>query len=112
VSLDCEMFPYILDGENKETPHVIRLSIIHEHGYCVFDRIMDPGKDTVFQKKRIGQTRYVEQFVHKISRNIVSNSPAPSTFREEVKLLLNDQIIIGHSLVNDLKVVFYIDDRL
>ena len=93
LSMDCEMVGVGPDGKDSI---VARVSIINFYGDCVYDKYVKPTKKVTDFRTEISGIRPGD----------FKNAEDFRTVRSEVSEILKDRILVGHSLMHDLKALF------
>lgn len=94
VGLDCEMVGV---GEDGSDSILARVSIVNQHGHPVYDKYVKPT-ETV--------TDYRTEFSGIRPHNLRDGALPFKTVQAEVAEILKNRILVGHSLTNDLQVLF------
>lgn len=94
IGLDCEMVGV---GEGGVDSILARVSIVNQHGHPVYDKYVKPT-ETV--------TDYRTAFSGIRPHNLRQDAVPFKTVQEEVADILKNRILVGHSLSNDLQVLF------
>ncbi|KAM6243704.1 RNA exonuclease 4 [Porphyrio hochstetteri] len=93
VAMDCEMVGV---GPKGEESIVARVSIVNQFGKCVYDKYVKPTEEVTDYRTAVSGIR---------PENIRTGEDF-RTVQKEVADILNGRILVGHSLRNDLKVLF------
>ncbi|XP_064027490.1 RNA exonuclease 4 [Pogoniulus pusillus] len=93
VAMDCEMVGV---GPKGEDSIVARVSIVNQFGKCIYDKYVKPTEEVTDYRTAVSGIR---------PQNIKSGEDF-KTVQKEVANILNGRILVGHSLRNDLKVLF------
>ncbi|NXD74904.1 REXO4 exonuclease, partial [Halcyon senegalensis] len=93
VAMDCEMVGV---GPKGEDSIVARVSIVNQFGKCVYDKYVKPTEEVTDYRTAVSGIR---------PENINKGEDF-KTVQKEVANILNGRILVGHSLRNDLKVLF------
>ncbi|NXT77181.1 REXO4 exonuclease, partial [Zapornia atra] len=93
VAMDCEMVGV---GPKGEDSIVARVSIVNQFGKCVYDKYVKPTEEVTDYRTAVSGIR---------PENIKRGEDF-RTVQKEVADILNGRILVGHSLRNDLKVLF------
>uniref|UniRef100_A0A3B3HN37 Interferon stimulated exonuclease gene n=1 Tax=Oryzias latipes TaxID=8090 RepID=A0A3B3HN37_ORYLA len=92
VALDCEM---VGTGTGGRVSELGRCSILDYHGNVLYDKYVRPCQPvTNFRTRWSG-----------IRRHHMRNATPFSEAREEILKILEDKVIVGHSIYNDFKVL-------
>lgn len=94
VGLDCEMVGV---GEGGVDSILARVSIVNQYGHPIYDKYVKPT-ETV--------TDYRTAFSGIRPHNLGQDAVVFKTVQAEVAEILKDRILVGHSLFNDLQVLF------
>lgn len=94
VGLDCEMVGV---GEGGVDSILARVSIVNQHGHPVYDKYVKPT-ETV--------TDYRTEFSGIRPQNLREGALPFKTVQAEVAEILKNRVLVGHSLANDLQVLF------
>ncbi|CAG0879807.1 unnamed protein product [Cyprideis torosa] len=92
IAMDCEMVGV---GENGTESHLARVSIVNHFGHCVYDKYVRP-------RERVTDYR---TFVSGVTREQLMKGEEFSTVQAEVSKILENRILVGHALKNDLQVL-------
>ncbi|XP_067054985.1 uncharacterized protein [Acropora muricata] len=93
IALDCEMVGV---GRHGSRNMLARVSIIDSHGNVLYDSFVAPQEKVVDYRT----------FVSGVKPNDLINAPDFKTVQNKVSKLLKGQVLVGHALKNDLKVLF------
>ncbi|NXX91892.1 REXO4 exonuclease, partial [Centropus bengalensis] len=93
VAMDCEMVGV---GPKGEDSIVARVSIVNQFGKCVYDKYVKPTEEVTDYRTAVSGIR---------PENIKTGEDF-KTVQKEVAEILEGRILVGHSLRNDLKVLF------
>ncbi|NWR74760.1 REXO4 exonuclease, partial [Centropus unirufus] len=93
VAMDCEMVGV---GPKGEDSIVARVSIVNQFGKCVYDKYVKPTDEVTDYRTAVSGIR---------PENINTGEDF-KTVQKEVAEILEGRILVGHSLRNDLKVLF------
>ncbi|XP_046650930.1 RNA exonuclease 4-like [Daphnia pulicaria] len=92
LALDCEMVGIGSDGKESA---LARVSIVNQHGVCVYDKFVAPGEEvTDFRTKFSG-----------IRPHNLKNASQLGVVCHEVAEMLKGRLLIGHGLSHDLEVL-------
>lgn len=93
LAMDCEMVGVGYDGND----HMLaRVSIVNKFGDCIFDKFVKAREEVVDYRTEISGIRK-EDLLKGEDFNVV---------QKEVSELIKGRILVGHSLKNDLSVLF------
>ncbi|KAL8612750.1 hypothetical protein ACOMHN_033749 [Nucella lapillus] len=95
LAMDCEMVGIGKDGEESI---LARVSIVNQHGHCVYDKFVKPREIVTDYRTHVSgvrpyNLRHAEEFV---------------AVQKAVSDFLKGKILVGHALHNDLKVLRYV----
>lgn len=93
VAIDCEMVGTGFDGTNSI---LARVSIVNLYGHCVYDKFVKPMEEVTDYRTDVSGIR-PENLINGEDFNIV---------QREVYNIIKNRILVGHSIHNDLKVLF------
>lgn len=93
LALDCEMVGV---GPGGEENLAARVSIVNQFGKCVYDKYIKPTQPVTDYRTAVSGVR-PEHLQH---------GEALAVVQKEVAEMLRGRILVGHSLHNDLKVLF------
>jgi len=93
VGIDCEMVGVGWKGEESI---LARVSIVNHFGHCVYDKYVKPREKVTDYRTRVSGIRPAD----------VANGEDFQVVQKEVSDIFNGRILIGHSIKNDLKVLF------
>ncbi|XP_038638162.1 RNA exonuclease 4 [Scyliorhinus canicula] len=93
VALDCEMVGVGLD---KTDSILARVSIVNQFGKCVYDKYVKPTEKV---------TDY-RTWVSGIRPHDMKNGEDFKVVQREVAGILEDRMLVGHAVHNDLKILF------
>ncbi|NXP24862.1 REXO4 exonuclease, partial [Scytalopus superciliaris] len=93
VAMDCEMVGV---GPKGEDSIVARVSIVNQFGKCIYDKYVKPTEKVTDYRTAVSGIR---------PQNINAGEDF-KTVQKEVAAILKGRILVGHSLRNDLKVLF------
>lgn len=94
LGIDCEMVGVGDDGQDSI---LARISIINQHGHPIYDKYVRPTEPV---------TDYRTAFSGIRPHNLGSDALPFKQVQAEVAEMLKGRILVGHSLVNDLQVLF------
>lgn len=94
VAIDCEMVGV---GPEGLTSALARVSLVNFHGQVIFDKYVKPVERIVNYRTEFSGIR-----PHHMKDAICLREA-----QEEVFSLIKDKVLIGHSLLNDFRVLFY-----
>ncbi|RVE71346.1 hypothetical protein OJAV_G00050900 [Oryzias javanicus] len=92
VALDCEM---VGTGPGGRVSELGRCSILDYHGNVLYDKYVRPCQPVINFRTRWSGIR----------RHHMRNATPFSEAREEILKILEDKVIVGHSIYNDFKVL-------
>ncbi|XP_023949041.2 uncharacterized protein LOC112053738 [Bicyclus anynana] len=93
IAMDCEMVGVGFEGGD----HMLaRVSLVNKFGDCIYDKFVKPREEVVDYRTKISGIRK-EDLVH---------GEDFATVQKEVAEILRGRILVGHSLKNDLGVLF------
>ncbi|XP_045456158.1 RNA exonuclease 4-like [Melitaea cinxia] len=93
LAMDCEMVGI---GDQGNDHMLARVSIVNKFGDCVYDKFVKPREEVVDYRTSISGIR----------KEDLINGEDFATVQKEVSELLKGKILVGHSLKNDLSVLF------
>ncbi|XP_049751109.1 RNA exonuclease 4 isoform X1 [Elephas maximus indicus] len=93
LALDCEMVGV---GPKGEESIAARVSIVNQHGKCVYDKYIRPAEPVTDYRTAVSGIR---------PENLKQGEEL-AVVQEEVAEMLKGRILVGHALHNDLKVLF------
>jgi len=93
IAMDCEMVGVGLKGEESI---LARVSIVNHFGHCVYDKYVKPREKVTDYRTHVSGIR-PEDIVDGCDFKVV---------QKEVSDLLHGRVLVGHSIKNDLKVLF------
>ncbi|XP_072947036.1 uncharacterized protein [Epargyreus clarus] len=93
IAMDCEMVGIGYDGED----HMLaRVSLVNKFGDCIYDKFVKPREEVKDYRTKVSGVR----------REDLLNGEDFTTVQNEVSEILKGKILVGHSLKNDLSVLF------
>ncbi|XP_007952515.1 RNA exonuclease 4 [Orycteropus afer afer] len=93
LALDCEMVGV---GPNGEESIAARVSIVNQHGKCVYDKYIQPTEPVTDYRTAVSGIRPAD----------LKQGEEFAVIQKEVAGMLKGRILVGHALHNDLKVLF------
>ncbi|OWR47251.1 RNA exonuclease 4 [Danaus plexippus plexippus] len=91
--MDCEMVGVGYEGND----HMIaRVSIVNKFGDCIYDKFVKAREEVVDYRTKVSGIR----------KEDLLNGEEFATVQKEVSELIKGKILVGHSLKNDLSVLF------
>jgi RNA exonuclease 4 len=93
VAMDCEMVGV---GEEGKDSVLARVSMVNQFGYCIYDKYVKPTEEV---------TDY-RTFVSGIRPHNIAEGEEFSVVQKEVADLIKGRILVGHAVMNDLKVLY------
>ncbi|XP_006863889.1 PREDICTED: RNA exonuclease 4 [Chrysochloris asiatica] len=93
LALDCEMVGV---GPKGEESVAARVSIVNQHGKCVYDKYIRPTERVTDYRTAVSGIR---------PENLKQGEEL-AVVQKEVAAMLKGRILVGHALHNDLKVLF------
>merc|ERR1719376_1233558 len=93
VGIDCEMVGVGYKGEESV---LARVSIVNHFGHCVYDKYVKPREKVTDYRTRVSGIRPAD----------VANGEDFQVVQKEVSDIFEGRILVGHSIKNDLKVLF------
>lgn len=94
IAVDCEMVGVSPEGAISA---LARISLVNYHGQVVLDKYVKPLEKIVdYRTQHSG-----------IRPHHMKDAVSLREIQEEVCALLKDKILVGHSLINDFRVLFY-----
>lgn len=93
LAMDCEMVGV---GYNGDDHMLARVSIVNKFGDCIYDKFVKAREEVKDYRTSISGIR----------KEDLLNGEDFTTVQKEVSELLKGRIIVGHSLKNDLSVLF------
>ncbi|XP_068708253.1 RNA exonuclease 4-like isoform X2 [Montipora foliosa] len=93
IALDCEMVGI---GTGGRKHMLARVSVVNSHGHAVYDSFVAPQEKVVDYRTSVSGVRPAD----------LRNAPDFKTVQFNVSKLLKGRILVGHSLKNDLAVLF------
>ncbi|XP_032528421.1 uncharacterized protein LOC116778506 [Danaus plexippus] len=93
LAMDCEMVGVGYEGND----HMIaRVSIVNKFGDCIYDKFVKAREEVVDYRTKVSGIR----------KEDLLNGEEFATVQKEVSELIKGKILVGHSLKNDLSVLF------
>lgn len=93
LAMDCEMVGV---GPTGEESLAARVSIVNQYGKCVYDKYIKPAQPVTDYRTAVSGIRPEH----------LQRGEAFAVVQKEVAEMLRGRILVGHSLHNDLKVLF------
>ncbi|CAG9120269.1 unnamed protein product [Plutella xylostella] len=93
VAMDCEMVGI---GYNGDDHMLARVSLVNKFGDCIYDKFVKAREEVKDYRTDVSGIR----------REDLLNGEEFSTVQKEVSELIRGKILVGHSLKNDLSVLF------
>lgn len=93
LAMDCEMVGI---GYNGDDHMLARVSIVNKFGDCVYDKFVKAREEVKDYRTSVSGVR----------KEDLLNGEDFSTVQKEVSELIKGRILVGHSLKNDLSVLF------
>lgn len=93
LAMDCEMVGI---GDQGNDHMLARVSIVNKFGDCIYDKFVKAREEVVDYRTSISGIR----------KEDLMNGEEFTTVQREVSELLKGKILVGHSLKNDLSVLF------
>ncbi|XP_006776591.1 PREDICTED: RNA exonuclease 4 [Myotis davidii] len=93
LAMDCEMVGV---GPTGEESLAARVSIVNQYGKCVYDKYIKPTQPVTDYRTAVSGVRPEH----------LQRGEAFAVVQKEVAEMLRGRILVGHSLHNDLKVLF------
>ncbi|XP_076178321.1 RNA exonuclease 4 isoform X2 [Ptiloglossa arizonensis] len=97
VAMDCEMVG-IGDGTQSM---IARVSIVNRHGFCIYDKYVKPREPVKDYRTKVSGIR---------PHNLWSGEQF-EVVQKEVAEILKGRILVGHSLMHDLNVLYLFHPR-
>lgn len=94
IAIDCEMVGV---GPEGLTSALARVSLVNFHGQVIFDKYVKPVERIVNYRTEFSGIR----------PHHMKDAIGLREAQEEVFALIQDKVLIGHSLLNDFRVLFY-----
>ncbi|KAH8826240.1 MipD protein [Flagelloscypha sp. PMI_526] len=98
ISMDCEMVGIGLDGSESS---LARVSVVNYHGYILMDEIVQQREKVVDFRTRWSGIREGD----------LKRAKPFEEIQKQVSTLLDDRILIGHAVHNDLKALLLTHPR-
>ncbi|XP_034838993.1 uncharacterized protein [Maniola hyperantus] len=93
IAMDCEMVGVGFEGGD----HMLaRVSLVNKFGDCIYDKFVKPREEVVDYRTKISGIR----------KEDLLKGEDFATVQNEVAEILRGRILVGHSLKNDLSVLF------
>ncbi|XP_041984264.1 RNA exonuclease 4 [Aricia agestis] len=93
IAIDCEMVGIGYEGRD----HMLaRVSLVNKFGDCIYDKFVKPREEVVDYRTPVSGVR----------REDLINAEEFSVVQREVAEILKGRILVGHSIKNDLNVLF------
>ncbi|XP_049884298.1 uncharacterized protein LOC126379545 [Pectinophora gossypiella] len=93
IAMDCEMVGIGYDGND----HMLaRVSLVNKFGDCIYDKFVKPREEVIDYRTNISGVRKEDML----------NGEDFTKVQKEVSDILRGRILVGHSLKNDLSVLF------
>lgn len=93
LAMDCEMVGV---GPKGEESIVARVSLVNQHGWCVYDKHVKPTQPVTDYRTAVSGVRPAD----------LAQGEEFEVVQREVADLLKGRILVGHALHNDLKALF------
>ncbi|XP_002691669.2 RNA exonuclease 4 isoform X1 [Bos taurus] len=93
LAMDCEMVGVGPEGEESV---VARVSLVNQHGRCVYDKHVKPTQPVTDYRTAVSGVRPAD----------LAQGEEFEVVQREVAELLKGRILVGHALHNDLKALF------
>lgn len=93
LAMDCEMVGI---GDQGNDHMLARVSIVNKFGDCIYDKFVKAREEVVDYRTSISGIR----------KEDLMNGEEFTTVQKEVSELIKGKILVGHSLKNDLSVLF------
>lgn len=93
LAMDCEMVGI---GYNGDDHMLARVSIVNKFGDCIYDKFVKAREEVKDYRTSVSGVR----------KEDLLNAEEFSTVQKEVSELIKGRILVGHSLKNDLSVLF------
>lgn len=93
LAMDCEMVGV---GPTGEESLAARVSIVNQYGKCVYDKYIKPTQPVTDYRTAVSGVRPEH----------LQRGEAFAVVQKEVAEMLRGRVLVGHSLHNDLKVLF------
>ncbi|CAB0007562.1 unnamed protein product [Nesidiocoris tenuis] len=93
VAMDCEMVGI---GEGGRESVLARVSIVNMMGECLYDKFVKPREPVTDYRTHVSGVR----------KEDVENAEEFEVVQKEVAEILRGRILVGHSIKNDLEVLF------
>lgn len=93
IGIDCEMVGI---GPNGEDHMLARVSLVNQHGSCVYDKFVAPSESITDYRTSVSG----------ITPEKLKNAEEFATVQQEVYDIIKGRILVGHAVQNDLKVLF------
>ena len=93
LAMDCEMVGIGFKGEESM---LARVSIVNHFGHCVYDKYVKPREKVTDYRTHVSGIRPDD----------IANGVDFEVVQQEVSDLLHGRVLVGHSIKNDLKVLF------
>ena len=98
LALDCE---FVGIGENGKDNMLARVSVVNSHGDCLYDKYVKPREPVTDFRT----------FVSGIRPGDMEKGEDFESVQKDIATLLKGKILVGHSLKNDLEVLFLTHPR-
>ncbi|XP_026317397.1 RNA exonuclease 4 [Hyposmocoma kahamanoa] len=93
IAMDCEMVGIGYDGND----HMLaRVSLVNKFGDCIYDKFVKPREEVIDYRTNISGVR----------KEDLLNGDDFTKVQKEVAEIIRGKILVGHSLKNDLSVLF------
>ncbi|KAI5632850.1 exonuclease domain-containing protein [Phthorimaea operculella] len=93
IAIDCEMVGI---GYNGDDHMLARVSLVNKFGDCIYDKFVKPREEVIDYRTNISGVR----------KEDLINAEEFTTVQKEVAEIIRGRILVGHSLKNDLSVLF------
>ncbi|RKO99371.1 hypothetical protein CXG81DRAFT_6566, partial [Caulochytrium protostelioides] len=94
VAMDCEMVGVGPEGERSV---LARVSIVNFYGHVLLDTLVAPTEPVTDYRTHVTG----------ITRQMLVGAPSFKEVQYQVASLLKDKVVVGHSIHNDFKVLFF-----
>ncbi|XP_017273774.1 RNA exonuclease 4 [Kryptolebias marmoratus] len=92
VAIDCEMVGVGPDGEDSI---LARVSIVNQFGKCIYDKYVKPTEKVTDYRTDVSGIRPED----------IKDGEDVQTVQREVANILQERIVVGHAIHNDLKIL-------
>ena len=94
IAIDCEM---VGAKRAKNGQILARASIVNEYGQCVYDEFVKPTKEVTDYRTSVSGVR---------PEDLLEKGVNFKKVQEEIAAIKNGRILVGHTIHNDLNVLF------